>query len=282
MGMKITVAPLGYARIATRTLSTPAVAARDEATAAPPPSTLLGILGALNNIEMSCPGQTPEGAEKQLTELAKRLGIRRIWGPLIEIRDKRYAPGLHELYQIELTSSGAAILDVRELRTLRRIGLALRPDKTAEPGHLYSATFVAEEHIRYIYYVDVEKGLRGGVARLGGEGRLAKVEAEQSDLEPPEQVNGHALILTPLLAPGNELPSCIKPIGTLAKTGNRIEVAPKVKIVQWGLGFSEVCRERRPMYPALPPGTIVEARNCRSNEGYLAELGYGALLPTKI
>ncbi|WP_231818653.1 hypothetical protein [Thermoproteus tenax] len=51
----------------------------------------------------------------------------------------------------------------------------------------------------------------------------------------------------------------------------------KARAVQWGLGFSEVCRERRPMYPALPPGTVLRARGCPRNVGYLAELGFGSL-----
>ena len=54
----------------------------------------------------------------------------------------------------------------------------------------------------------------------------------------------------------------------------------KVPVVQWGLGFSEVCRERRPLYLAL--GVVVALKRPSIGEGYLSELGYGSVLPLKI
>ncbi|AET32457.1 CRISPR-associated protein [Pyrobaculum ferrireducens] len=280
--MKVVIKPLGYARLAARPLSTPTVAARDAAAAAPPPSTLLGLLGALAGVTTQCPGNGPEAAERQLEQLAEVLGVKRIWGPLVEIDGALYAPGAALLYQIEPKGAAAKPVDVRQLHVVRRIGLALGPHKTAAPGYLYSATYVAER-AAYIYYVEA-RGLKRGVARLGGEGRLATVEIQDGQLPipPPSQIDGTALVISPLLAPEGKLPDCLKPLGTLKKEKDRFEPDHKVKLVQWGLGFSEVCRERRPMYPALPPGTVVEARGCRGNEGYLAELGYGALLPIQL
>ncbi|MGC8584457.1 MAG: CRISPR-associated protein [Thermoproteus sp.] len=281
--MKVVIRPLGYARLAARPPSTPTVAARDAAAAAPPPSTLLGLLGALAGVTMQCPGNGPEAAESQLKQLAEALGVGRIWGPLVEIDGALHVPGTDRLYRIEPSGAVAKPVGIRELRVVRRIGLALRPDKTAALGYLYSATYVAER-AAYIYHVEA-RGLKGGgLARLGGEGRLAAVEIQDGPLpiQPPSRVDGTALVISPLLAPDGQLPDCLKPLGTLKEGRRGVEKDHKVKLIQWGLGFSEVCRERRPMYPALPPGTVVEARGCGSNEGYLAELGYGALLPIEL
>jgi CRISPR/Cas system-associated protein Csx1 len=92
------------------------------------------------------------------------------------------------------------------------------------------------------------------------------------------------MLITPLLMPNTTPPQCIEPLGTINTEG---KIEPKIKVIQWGLGFSEVHKERRPMYPALPPGTIVKiTNNCLTNNwpttGYLHQLGYGALinLPT--
>lgn len=126
------------------------------------------------------------------------------------------------------------------------MGLSLGPNKTAAPGYLYSAVYVAEK-AKYIYYIDAE-GLRGGLARLGGEGRMAVVEIEEASAGVPEVINGRALVLTPVLMPEGELPNCIKPLGVLEERGGGLELVPKVRVIQWGLGFSEVCKERRPMY----------------------------------
>ena len=295
--MKVVIKPLGYARLAARPLSTPTVAARDAAAAAPPPSTLLGLLGALAGVTTQCPGDGPEAAERQLVLLAEVLGVKRIWGPLVEIDGALYAPGAALLYRIEPKGAAAKPVDFRQLHVVRRIGLALGPHKTAAPGYLYSATYVAEraayiyyveaqkleEEIASMYHIETQKPVKA-IARLGGEGRLAAVEIQDGQLpiQPPSRVDGRALVISPLLAREGKLPDCLKPLGTLKKERDCFEPDHKVKLVQWGLGFSEVCRERRPMYPALPPGTVVEARGCRGNEGYLAELGYGALLPIQL
>ncbi|MCX8137568.1 CRISPR-associated protein [Pyrobaculum aerophilum] len=274
--MRVVIKPLGYARIASRPLSTPSVAAKDEAVAAPPPSTVLGMLGALAGVRAECPGGGPAGAELQLVMLKETLGVKSVWGPLVEIDGVLHAPGLDALYIIKMDNAARAV-GKRAVSVVRRVGLALGPNKTAAPGYLYSAIYVAEK-AKYIYYIDAE-GLRGGLARLGGEGRMAVVEIEEASAGVPEVVNGRALVLTPVLMPEGELPNCIKPLGVLEEGGGGLELVPKVRVIQWGLGFSEVCKERRPMYPALAPGTVVEARGCKKNVGYLAELGYGALLP---
>jgi hypothetical protein len=293
--MKVVIRPLGYARLAARPLSTPTVAARDAAAAAPPPSTLLGLLGALAGVAMQCPGNGPEAAESQLKQLAEALGVGRIWGPLVEIDGALHVPGTDRLYRIEPSGAVAKPVDVRQLHVVRRIGLALGPHKTAAPGYLYSATYVAEraaymyyveaqkleEEIASMYHVETQKPVKA-IARLGGEGRLAAVEIQDGPLPIQPPIDGTALVISPLLAPDGQLPDCLKPLGTLKEGRRGVEKDHKVKLIQWGLGFSEVCRERRPMYPALPPGTVVEARGGGSNEGYLAELGYGALLPIEL
>jgi CRISPR-associated protein Cmr3 len=53
----------------------------------------------------------------------------------------------------------------------------------------------------------------------------------------------------------------------------------KVRVENVGLGFSEICKIRRPMLKALPAGTVVKLKNnCDAAAiGILSELGYGSL-----
>jgi len=269
--IELRIIPLGPARFGIRHVSTPAVASRDDAWIAPPPSTVLGAIGELLGVKISCrecPNCNTQAAEETLIEAARQLGIRMIWGPLVAKGGKLGIPTLDFIYYLD----GAA--EMIEKRT--RLGLALTEQKTARPGHLYRATYVYPRNVTYVYYIDGLTPFKPKTVRLGGEGRSALVEAVETDARPPRQIAGTAALITPLLAPDSEIPPCLKPVGTLKANG---DVDSKVKIIQWGLGFSEVCRERRPMYPALPPGTVVEAKDCSPTTGYMAQTGYGALHP---
>jgi len=285
--IELRITPIGPARFGIRHLSTPAVASRDDVWIAPPPSTVLGALGALLGVRVDC-GRCGGGdfecraaAERSLLELADKLGVRGMWGPLVRAGGRVGVPALDfVLYPDSMTAE--------RVEKVSRVGLALTENKTAAPGYLYRATFLRARGLTYIYYIDGDLGpFRPRVVRLGGEGRAALVEAVE--VKPgvmPEAVSGHAVLITPLLMPDGELPRCAKPLGAYelkpAEEGGRalaVRLERKVRVVQWGLGFSEACRERRPMYPALPPGTAVEAHDCPAAVGHMARLGYGALLP---
>ncbi len=279
--VRVVVRPLGPARVAARPLSSPGVVARDRAWPAPPPSTLLGALGSLKGVVMQCPdAQTStERAEKQLKALAEALGVRRIWGPLIVAEGRTYVQiGDDVLAELR---PGGGLGERRGVKTVRRIGLALGEGKTAIPGLLYAATYLAES-AEFVYYVDAEVSLKGGLAKLGGEGRLALVEIKE-EKPPVEAAEGTALVISPLLMPEGRPPDGVEPLGLLDydRRGGW-GLSHKVPVVQWGLGFSEVCRERRPLYPALAPGVVVALKRPSIGEGYLSELGYGSVLPLKI
>ncbi|MCC6020262.1 MAG: CRISPR-associated protein [Thermoproteaceae archaeon] len=291
--IELRITPIGPARFGIRHLSTPAVASRDDVWIAPPPSTVLGALGALLGARVDC-GRCGSGdfecraaaAERSLLELADQLGVRKMWGPLVRAGGRIGVPALDfVLYPDSMTAE--------RVEKVSRVGLALTENKTAAPGYLYRATFLRARGLTYIYYIDGDLGpFRPRVVRLGGEGRAALVEAVEVKERPPgvmpEAVSGHAVLITPLLMPDGELPRCVKPLGAYelkpAEEGGRapaVRLERKVRVVQWGLGFSEACRERRPIYPALPPGTAVEAGDCPAAVGYMARLGYGALYPMR-
>jgi len=269
--IELRITPLGPARFGIRHVSTPAVASRDDTWIAPPPSTVLGALGEFFGVKITCgpcPDRCTQAAEEALAAVAKELGIRMIWGPLVVKEGKLGIPTLDFIYYLD----GAA----EKIEKRARLGLALTEQKTAKPGHLYRATYIYPRNVTYVYYVDGLTPFKPRTVRLGGEGRSALVEAVETSVKPPLQIAGTAVLTTPLLAPDGEIPPCLKPVGTLKADG---DVELKVKIIQWGLGFSEVCRERRPMYLALPPGTVVEANNCPPTTGHMAQAGYGALHP---
>lgn len=50
-------------------------------------------------------------------------------------------------------------------------------------------------------------------------------------------------------------------------------------VADFGLGFSEVCRLRRPLLKALPSGTVLRLKSwCRARAvGLLSQLGYGSI-----
>lgn len=280
VGMRrIVIEPLGPIRAAARPAPSLGVAAVDKPSPFPPPSTVLGALGALNGVTAECPsgGSPTARAERQLVELAEELGVEMMWGPLIEVEGKLHvAVGDDELAEADFGGAAARLLGRRRIKIARRIGLALGVYKTALPGYLYAASFIAER-AKFIYYIKTDRELRGGLVRFGGEGRLALVKIEEG--EPPVRpASGIALVISPLLMPEGELPQSARPLGSLKYDGGWRRNA-KIPVVQWGLGFSEVCRERRPMYPALPPGTLLWLDKESYGEGHLSRLGYGSLLP---
>ncbi|ABO08707.1 type III-B CRISPR module-associated Cmr3 family protein [Pyrobaculum calidifontis] len=273
----VRIRPLGPTHYGTRPLSTPGTVTRDDVWIVPQPSTLLGALGYLAGVKIDCPGKGPEGALAALREVAKALGVRRVWGPLAVVRRGSEvlvgaaAEGWIKTHMWAPRERGEAAGGV-PVAKFSRIGLMLTEHKTAAQGYLYRATYYAP--VEAVYFIDADV-VPTGLVRLGGEGRLAAVEADP-ELRPDPYLppkSGAAVLLTPLLMPEGELPSCIRAVRGLEQPGEE----PKVKVVQWGLGFSEVCRERRPMYPALPPGTEVEVENCDQSQFFLGELGYGAL-----
>lgn len=274
--IELRIVPLGPARFGTRNVASPAVASRDDVWIAPPPSTVLGALGDLLGVRAECPqgvGNPTQAAEEALTALADQLGIRRMWGPLVKIGDKVGIPAM----DFAAFPDGSA----KKFDKKTRIGLALTEQKAARPGHLYRATYLYPKHVAYIYYIDGLTVIKPTAVRLGGEGRSALVEAVETDFKLPERVSGTAALMTPLLMPDGEMPPCLRPKGALKLDAKECKAKPdeRVKVIQWGLGFSDVCRERRSMYPALPPGTLVEAHDCPPTVGHMARLGYGALHP---
>ncbi|MEM1598024.1 MAG: type III-B CRISPR module-associated Cmr3 family protein [Pyrobaculum sp.] len=245
----IRIRPLGPTHYGTRQIPSPATAARDDVWHMPPPSTLLGALGQLAGVKIQCEEKSPRGALKALLKLKEELGIRAIWGPIAVVKGAYVLPTLD------------GFLGQGPAEKTRRIGLALTPHKTAAPGHLYAATYA--KPYEAIYFIDADQ-VPTGLVRLGGEGRLALIEQTQEDPTPwlpPKK--GQAVLITPMLIPEGP-PPCVKQI-------------KNPRVVQWGLGYSEVCKQRRPLYPALPPGTHLEIENCNPTEGHLSQLGYGAL-----
>jgi CRISPR-associated protein Cmr3 len=233
-----------------------------------------------------------------------------IWGPVVYIEKVPHIPieggyfvprGEMENY-IDNAAGENSEIKIKKATVNIKPGIALDPtSKTPRYGYLYGATYVGyplASEIRYIVNAAIPTDQNyKGVYRLGGEGRLALIEIREKPTDirrekPEGKVNEseYAILLTPLLfqpengyartaghpkgpTPGLE---CVEEIyGTYTSDTFKIVVEPM------GLGYSEVCNRRRPLYYALPPGTVVKIRCNYKAVGLFSQLGYGAVIRTK-
>jgi len=249
----------------------------------PPPSTVLGALASLL-------GRT------DVDDPFEGLGCERVWGPLVEIRGRRYFQSEGYLYAeeeveryIKAVKSPAGERPRRccRLREVVRPAVRLEEGKAARNLYFVKLTYVEGKEVSvgdvaYVYYVECKDvSARREIARVGGEGRAAVVEIVNDDFKP--RVCREGVLLSPLLfyseGPYAEvgrsegLKELEEVYGVLAERW-----PPKVRSIYVGLGYSMSRNVRRALYQALPPGTVVRLRNEASAAGLFAERGYGSLL----
>jgi CRISPR-associated protein Cmr3 len=147
---------------------------------------------------------------------------------------------------------------------------------------------------KYIGYVDdveillwarLARKLDRAVVKLGGEGRPAAVETKGASAPPAGSQRGlYAIALQPVLIYSDKPVARVEEVLGLECVEEVYGVFEgdtfKVRLVDFGLGFSEVCRRRRPMLKALLQGTVLRLKNtCRDVAviGILFEIGFGSL-----
>ena len=202
-------------------------------------------------------------------------------------------------------------------KTIIQPGIALKdtvsntPNRVVEPGYTFRRGLV--------YYTD-EKGETLSVdfifkltpdippletaVRLGGEGRLATIRVTDDDqqvhLESPLTAEPGPYIITsfwpliptkntPVYLPSKDLVGLEyfdNPSKDIAGLPSFNPSQPaKLRVVRLGLGYSEVLKTRRPIIPALPPGTIIhlkkttkDAKNLPHPYLTLLRAGYASIL----
>lgn len=297
--VEVVVKPLGPLHLGMRSLGPAEEFSVDRATELPLPSTVLGALGnsAQISISVDCDTLRRQYDFSDLRILAQQLfGLDfdpaagwseepLLWGPLLRSGNDLYIPlGRYAARPGELPRllSGKAVL-TPYAQASAKTGVRLGYAKTAEA--MFKAAYVAYtwRGLEIVYYA---KNLRIQaqrlMARVGGEGRLALISINvRQDL--PQHGGRYAVALQPVLIYGEEPVEDISRVRGLECVDEVVGVYDGEKfkplVVDVGLGFSEVCKFRRPLLKALPRGTVLKLKNwCKARAvGLLSQLGYGSI-----
>jgi CRISPR-associated protein Cmr3 len=303
--------PLEPLRFGLRNLGSVDVFGVDEVAYTPPPTAVLGALGALLGVDIDCTWRDAydfsdlKSHAKKLASMELTLATRSkepaLWGPLLRIRGELYLPmGEYALpaplagecikravryYEGEEGAAGGAARLLRRVAAVsERIGVQLDVGKTVR--YMYRAKYVGYvDDVEMLFWAKLVRKLDRAVVRLGGEGRLAAVEAKEASTLPTGSQRGeYAIALQPVLIYSDKPMAEVDAVTGLECVeevyGVLEEDRFKVRVVDFGLGFSEACRRRRPMLKALPQGTVLRLRGSCGDAaaiGILSEIGFGSL-----
>jgi len=277
--------------------------------AIPLPSTVLGALGVIKGVRLD-----EEVCQEDLLDL-KALAEKLkegpldlfattcydplLWGPVIEAGGRYFFCVRNELIDLGgLRSYVDAVLErvktegvkpYKRLRRLTRLGIKLTPQKVVDLGYMYRADFYGYDLQPYpaslIYLTSATIEVTSGMVRLGGEGRLTKFlikEPSEELAEISSKEGEYAVTLAPLLfySEGEVRPGVTRGLeGVEEVCGLLVNGSKKLRAENVGLGFSEVCKRRRPLLQALPPGTVLKLKDQKAMAmGLFSCLGYGSLL----
>ncbi|ABW02343.1 type III-B CRISPR module-associated Cmr3 family protein [Caldivirga maquilingensis] len=256
---------------------------------------------------------------EDLLKVKDEAGIEDVWGPLIVINGREHflventllpvetLKDYVELVKMDKECQGECYQDLTkeyyQFREISKVGIAINMEtRTVRQGFMYVQKYTWPYRVikddesepvppgwyyKYIIIMNPQKAgwIRGKITwNIGGEGRQALIEMGRTNQKPPQPTK-EAILLTPLIFTGEKPyvevdkidPNIGKIHGILTSKG------PKIKITTTSLGYrgktnqSENCR--RPIYPALPPGTLVELKQQVSKLGLYTQLGYGATYP---
>jgi len=303
--------PLEPLRFGLRNLGGVDVFGVDEVAYTPPPTAVLGALGALLGVDIDCAWRdgydfsdlkslVKNVANVDLT-LATRSNEPVLWGPLLSIREEHHLPVGEYALPVSLAreyvkkavkyyeggegaAEGAAKLLRHVAKASERIGVQLGVGKTVR--HMYRAKYIGYvDDVEILFWARLARKLDRAVVRLGGEGRLAAVEAKEAGAPPAGSQRGeYAVALQPVLIYSDKPVARVEEVLGLECVEEVYGVFEgdvfKVRVVDFGLGFSEVCRRRRPMLKALPQGTVLRLKStCRDVAaiGIFSEIGFGSL-----
>lgn len=262
------------------------------------------IVGALYKAVKGIKFLTPD---KELEEFKNELG--ELWGPVIYVKGKRKEGGKKGEYllvhnypgrllvlrlesevvvnKVDKESNGRIKkeIDVITPKQVSKIGVGRDLTKRSAMDHLlYSSQFVDfyatiksefEEVENWGIYVDTKVEYEG-VLELGGEGRLAKVQ--KFNLSIPKGEEELSVLLSPALLTGVSGGWLVVDDILNEKVENYTlrDILYRAKLGVIGIGFNTSVKARRPLYPAIMPGSILKVRERKIGE--LKELGWGSLL----
>jgi len=265
----------------------------------PLPSTIAGFIYSITH---------GGGKREDLTQLSlENESVKvKLWGPLLYHKGKYYAhsyPGkLIELdnWELKLNEDGKVeeIEAIDLLSVTNKIGIGIRFDSKAVIDKLlYTQQLIK---IEGGIIVEVEGEVNEGYYTMGGESSIVKVEP--LEFTPPES-GDYGLVISPVILPpiekvisvddlyDVEIKGCGKLSDvivndknddqddvTIEKLPEKLPVKIHVKIGLIGLGFNIAYNVRRPIYPAILPGSVLKC-NKRENVGEFT--GWGSILPVR-
>ena len=281
----------------------------DEVVHTPLPSTVLGAVGSLLGIKIDCRCGSEKYDLCDFRELINQLAGTELslvtetnepvlWGPLIKAGNGRYIPignrFLREEHAREYVKAATRYYrgeDVKDLGRLlisyadvwSKVGIELN-EEAKTVNRMFKAKYVSYRHnLNLTYLLRAGRKPNNGVVRLGGEGRLAMLSVGDEKIDPSRKGN-YAIALQPILIHSDKTTADINEVAGLECVEEVYGVFDgekfKVRVIDVGLGFSEVCKFRRPMLKALPQGTVVKLREDCGDVvaiGLLSALGYGSI-----
>jgi len=247
----------------------------------PLPSTIAGFIYSITH---------GGGKREDLTKLSlENESVKvKLWGPLLYHKGKYYAhsyPGkLIELdnWELKLNEDGKVeeIEAIDLLGVTNKIGIGIKFDsKSVIDKLLYTQQLVK---IEGGIIVEVEQEVNEGYYTMGGESSIVKVEPWE--FTPPES-GDYGLVISPIILSPIEKVISVDDlydakIEGCGKLGDVIIKGLPVKIGLIGLGFNIAYNVRRPIYPAILPGSVLKCDGIkRGNVGEFT--GWGSILPVK-
>ncbi|RLE86461.1 MAG: hypothetical protein DRJ67_07170 [Thermoprotei archaeon] len=214
--MLLTIKPLGRIRLATTPISGPETFGSQRILGIPPPSTILGLLGAAAGVKLD-PGDVKKDPLLGISALLRALhergfGMPVIEGPLLRVKKNGTCWAIpiftkegvnlveYEKCRRTLIEEGMVYSEARIGYATARLepGIALRDTiegswhRVVALGYTFRRGYVqyvnAREEkgldVEFVYKLNLERRIRIGkrLLRLGGEGRYAIVKIEEGDL----------------------------------------------------------------------------------------------------
>lgn len=130
-----------------------------------------------------------------------------------------------------------------------RIGISLdRQRKVVEEHYLYTARYLSfKKEISYIVFVDGDLGLKERIVNFGGEGRIAKLEVEDSNSVFNKNSSNYYLALSPILIPDDAIDILLEE-----------DLIVMGKVDKVSLGFDIAHNRRKEMLTAVLEGSIIK------------------------
>ncbi|BFI75772.1 hypothetical protein [Sulfurisphaera ohwakuensis] len=205
----------------------------------------------------------------------------KLWGPLLYIKGNYYAhsyPG--KIIRLENWKMIEEVDVVNVLKVINKIGIGIKGDsKAVKESLLYTQQLIKIREGGILVETDYE--IKDGYYTMGGESSIVKIETLKEVNIP--QKGKYGLVISPIiLKPVNRIITIYDlydmEIEGLGKLRDVIVNKLPVKLGLIGVGFNISYNVRRPIYPAIMPGSIINYKE-KANLGLFRENGWGSVLP---